>query len=366
MEFGGSVASSYELCKVLKLDLGFQVSVICSDRSSPGDSRKKLTAIQKEIDPYLQAIYCPSAWEYFKTLVASIKSSDAVWVNGFYGIYPSAAIVCASLINKPVVVSPRGSLQSAMYSRASKIKKLYTAVIARLASRDLILHFTHQNELRDSLAAFHVLKKNRNFVLANTFRPMQSTNKDISALRHRPEHKLKKLLYVGRLHPKKQIEKILWILARHESTTLTLVGGGDAQTIRMLRKEIEESGLERRVSFIGHVPREGLAKYYESHDVLCLLSREENFGNVVIEALYFGLPVFLSRNCPWEQLDELGFGVSSSATSPDELNHDFSRIDASVLVNTRLNGREFVLANYGRRAIAGLLKLKLEELDLCR
>ena len=45
-------------------------------------------------------------------------------------------------------------------------------------------------------------------------------------------------------------------------------------------------------------------------EILCLplMSKSENFGNVIVEALSQGTPAMASKGSPWQQLDEKGAG----------------------------------------------------------
>ena len=84
---------------------------------------------------------------------------------------------------------------------------------------------------------------------------------------------------------------------------LMIVGQG--QNEAKLRALVRELGLEGRVIFAGfHVDP---APFYASADLFVLSSDYEGFGNVIVEALSFGLPV-VSTDCPSGPAEILGYG----------------------------------------------------------
>jgi glycosyltransferase involved in cell wall biosynthesis len=101
--------------------------------------------------------------------------------------------------------------------------------------------------------------------------------------------------YVGRFVPGKGIDILLRASARlkfdHE---LLLVGRGPDEG--RLRRECEERGIAKRVTWAGPVHYESLPELYNAMDVLVLPSRttplwKEQFGRALIEAMACGVPV---------------------------------------------------------------------------
>ena len=100
----------------------------------------------------------------------------------------------------------------------------------------------------------------------------------------------KKYLFVGRLSKEKNIEMLIDIFNKLEDYKLTIVGSGPLE--EQLKGRANEN-----IIFVGNVVNLGIRKYFETNDILVLTSVSETWGLVVEEALYYGVPVIVSRNC---------------------------------------------------------------------
>ncbi len=107
------------------------------------------------------------------------------------------------------------------------------------------------------------------------------------------QHENKKLLYVGRFIYWKGMSSGLRAFAMyikmHPNTTLTMVGKGKAEHAwRALAQELK---IEDNIQWISWVDQEQLKNIYQDHDAFLFPSFHDSGGNVVIEAMSYGLPV---------------------------------------------------------------------------
>jgi glycosyltransferase involved in cell wall biosynthesis len=106
----------------------------------------------------------------------------------------------------------------------------------------------------------------------------------------------KRILTVGRLKTQKNHALLIDAFAKlagERDATLAIVG--DGALAPELAALIRERGLENRVLLPGFTPTPG--DWYEGADLFVLSSDYEGFGNVLVEAMHFGLPV-ISTDCP--------------------------------------------------------------------
>lgn len=101
--------------------------------------------------------------------------------------------------------------------------------------------------------------------------------------------------FVGRVTPDKGLDLLadaLAVLARRNIFgTLILVGGDDSLAAPQLRAQLRASGWT--ISELGHT--NDVESVYSAIDILCLPTKREGFGNVIIEAAAAGVPSIVTR-----------------------------------------------------------------------
>lgn len=116
----------------------------------------------------------------------------------------------------------------------------------------------------------------------------------------------KKILYVGMLKPGKNLPLLLRAFAplgQAGEAILALVGEGPER--QELAQLADELGIAHQVIIPGFTATPG--DWYATADLLVLASEYEGFGNVLVEALHYGLPV-VSTDCPYGPAEILGAG----------------------------------------------------------
>lgn len=104
-----------------------------------------------------------------------------------------------------------------------------------------------------------------------------------------------RLLTVGSLKDQKNHPLLLRAFAKLARPDAHLMILGEGQNERMLRELANELGISERVIFAEFHPDP--SPFYATSDLFVLSSDYEGFGNVLVEALSFGLPV-VSTDCP--------------------------------------------------------------------
>ena len=104
--------------------------------------------------------------------------------------------------------------------------------------------------------------------------------------------KIKVILVVGRLHAQKDPHLAISIFSHifSRDPSFRLIFLGDGELLESLKHYALELGLKDFIHFKGFV--EDYSSYLESSFALLHTARYEGFGNVIIESLSFGLPVF--------------------------------------------------------------------------
>ncbi|MDC0487156.1 glycosyltransferase [Amylibacter sp.] len=106
-----------------------------------------------------------------------------------------------------------------------------------------------------------------------------------------------RILTVGSLKAEKNHSLLLksFALMVHKDSKLIILGNGKGGSELRLRSLAKELGIDKRVIFAGF--HADPSPFYVTADLFVLSSDYEGFGNVIVEALSFGLPV-VSTDCP--------------------------------------------------------------------
>jgi glycosyltransferase involved in cell wall biosynthesis len=127
-----------------------------------------------------------------------------------------------------------------------------------------------------------------------------------------------RILTVGKLKEEKNQELLIRAFARLGEPAARLVIAGDGPLLDRLQSAAKELGVADRVVFPGYVSDPW--PLYAAADLFVLPSREESFGNVLVEALHAGLPIVSTRTTgAAEVLDGGRLGRLVERDDPDAL-----------------------------------------------
>lgn len=110
----------------------------------------------------------------------------------------------------------------------------------------------------------------------------------------------KRFLYIGRLSKVKNLETLIKVFNDLPNHHFTIVGDGE-------EKEYLQFIANKNIIFKPSIENTKLQAEFLNNDIFILPSISEPWGLVVEEALYFGLPVIVSKNCGSVELIKNGF-----------------------------------------------------------
>lgn len=120
----------------------------------------------------------------------------------------------------------------------------------------------------------------------------------------------KQILFLSRIHIKKGIEllidafdRIIKKNADMDDWTVAIVGNGEEEYIRELKRKVEGLNLRDKVKILAPVFGDAKVKLYQESSIFCLPSYSENFGMVIAEALSCGVPCITTNGTPWQLLN---------------------------------------------------------------
>lgn len=213
-----------------------------------------------------------------------------------------------------VVVTPRGELGRGAL-RIKRLKKhIYLMVTRAMGMYDQTLfHVTSDFERRDTEKWFEGrIRVIENLTDRERFARVVPADKERGIL---------KIVYISKIDRKKNLRYALQVLKMVEYSGKIAMGIygpiNDRRYWRECRKEINAMPETVSVTYHGEVRPSDVPSVLGQHHVLFLPTTNENFGHVIIEALSAGLPVLISDQTPWSNLQEIGVGWSLPLGKPD-------------------------------------------------
>lgn len=171
--------------------------------------------------------------------------------------------------------------------------------------------------------------------------------------------------FVGRLHPIKNIHVLLeaWHDLGKETSgcELVIVGDGDESYKNTLAEYVHTQNLNN-VIFTGFLSGDKLTECIRSFDYLLLVSKSENFGMVIPEALINGVPCIATKHTPWDELNSNGCGwwIKDGVQSLTETISDAIKLPEEERLEMGKRGIEFVKSTYSVEAVARKMQILYE------
>ena len=274
-----------------------------------------LMTINRGEEPWVEGVAHFANGRPFENVLLMVKP-DIVHLHGLWSVeLHRCAIICRRW-PVPYVIAPRGMLEP--WSLQQKwLKKriarwMYQDKDLKCASA---LHATAESEagqfrklgFKNSIIVspngVNVPKKDKN----STLQLQLKTPTD-------PDHR--RVLFVSRMHPKKGVMELVEAWGKVVSggvgewrswnveLVYTVSGELEKEYEAKVKARVKGLGLEDQFIFTGALNDDEKWDAYARADLFVLPTYSENFGIVVAEALWAGVPVVTTKGTPWAELDE--------------------------------------------------------------
>ena len=255
------------------------------------------------------------------------KSINIHWLHGFNilreGIYPDLKKIAKNY--DVIQVGGHESLTSCMLNRkfGDKVVNYQGPYYCKNNKGDIkksmifdktILPLSHKKNMivgtKSVLATDYLKSKGVKEVttigvgldLSNIIKPNSKLGKNefIETLKKIKKKNDKYLLYVGVLEDRRNIPFILEVLKEvvkiNKNYKLIIVGKGKPEYIEVCRNLVKEYKLKDNIIYQERLEQKYMDKLYGLADAFLLPTKYEIFGMVLLEAMYFKLPVFTTYN----------------------------------------------------------------------
>lgn len=328
---GGGVASCFRtLCKGL-VQVGVDVTVFttnASRKASPLDVPTDRTVNVSGVKiRYFPSTFGPKSLFDSRALTYALKQTahkyDLVYVSAVWQwISIDTARICHSK-KVPMVIGLHGSFARRLRNKGKWKKVLFRQLAVRQSlMRAAAIHLTSEAERVD---AGDWLEGRPSFVVPNAVDPalfysLPSQRKSFRQRYQIPEDS-HVVITVGRPDWKKRVDLVIRAIASKPEWHLLIVGPDNVGKAPVWRQLSSQLNVTDRVIWAGYLKEEELLGAYSAADLFALISQNENFGMVVVEALLCGLPVMVSPEVGvWEFLKDDDVGKVVPMTTDAVLN----------------------------------------------
>ena len=277
---------------------------------------------------------------------------DIVHFHGIWHLTLHGDQVACKARRIPYVISPRGSLDAWSMRQKAWKKKLALLLFQMKDMNDAAaLHVTAEMEAAHCRAIGYKGK----FIISpngvNLPEKLPAWSKHTDG-KHR-------MLFLSRMHPKKGVLELVEAWPKDNDgwrceLVYSLNGDEERKYEAEVKDRIRARGLEESFLLTGALDDHEKWSAYRRADCFVLPTHTENFGIVIAEAMYAGLPVLTTKNAPWEGLlkHNCGWWIN---LNHDELSNTLSeamRISDTERERMGERGRKYVCNCYSWPAIA--------------
>jgi len=244
----------------------------------------------------------------FENILLQVRP-QIVHMHGIWDFSLHRCVVVCRRCDIPYVIAPRGMLEPWSLQQKWLKKRL-----ARWLYQDVDLKYA---------AALHATAESE----AEQFRRLGFKNPVIVSPNgvnvpksfERIAHQNKHILFVSRMHPKKGVLELVEAYSACSKRSIRLKdwlvelvyttnSGLELEYEAKVKSRVHELGLDDKFIFTGALDDVAKWQAYASADLFVLPTYSENFGIVVAEALWAGLPVITTKGTPWCDLESAKCG----------------------------------------------------------
>lgn len=267
------------------------------------------------------------SWKVIREIHKALKP-DVLYFNSFFDGYLTLLPILfyrkKITKNTKLYVSPRGQLSYGAMSKKTIKKKIYVFFYRMFRLFQYFqFHFTTDYEVKQ--ARRYIDLKDYGFLVANNL-----INSDMLQKKYKPIEKKQnslRLVYISRIHPKKNLLLSLDLLKDVDfDVSLDIYGPLEDEIYwENCMKAITKLPKNITVKYLGVLNRDKIANVLSHSHFLYFLTKDENFGHVIAEALSVGCPIIISNNTPWTKIEEKSCGWEIDLNNLDRVKDIMSK-----------------------------------------
>ena len=298
-------------------------------------------------------VHCWGMQQSVERIIDELKP-DIIHIHSIWQWQLHLAARAARKKGVPYILAPRGTIEPWSLRQKWFKKKLALMTYQGYDFKHAVaIHCTAESEAKQAEALFPMKPV---FISPNAVNVP-------AALPQRRLHEdgFRRALFVSRFHYKKGLINLVdaWTKVRPLGWKMELVGTDSAGYLSVVKDHIQALGLQDDFIITGAMMDEDKWTAYRRADLFILPSFSENFGIVVAEALYAGVPVITTKATPWGDLESracgmwIDIGVDPLVRAIDRM----TRLTDATRHEMGMRGAELVRSKYTWGAIVpGLMR----------
>ncbi|OOM74340.1 putative teichuronic acid biosynthesis glycosyltransferase TuaC [Clostridium puniceum] len=259
-----------------------------------------------------------------------------------------AATFISQKYNIPLVITEHSSLKYAKYTKESYKKYIFEAY----EKADFLISVGNglKNELQEYV--------NRPIEVINNMVDLKlfDLNENIN-LENSEVNRNFKFFSCGFLEDGKGMDCLIKAFTKaFKAKKVTLRIGADGSLKPVLKKLIEDLGMDEQIKLLGALSRKEVSDEMKACDVFALASEHETFGVVYIEALASGKPIIGADNGGAEDIINEDNGIIAKKKNIEDLAKALIKIKDNYKIYDKYKIREKTIFSYSEKVLVEKLK----------
>lgn len=311
---GGPVRTIANMVDQLSHELDFRI--ITADRDSfdiapyPGIQVNAWNTVGAA-----QVYYAPPSTLTLARVIELLRHTphDVLYLNSFFNPkftgLPLLARWLKRVPHKPVVLATRGEFSAGAFEIKGWKKKPFVAVSRQVGLFDDVTWQASSDHEADDIR--RVLgSAAQDIVVAPDLPALMVDAEPDDVAAQREGNGPLRVVFLSRVSPKKNLDFALRVLGQVNVPVIFDIYGSvsDEGYWRDCQSHISRLPENIAVTYHGVITHEQVVPTFRNYDLFFFPTRGENYGHVIPEALTAGVPVLISDQTPWRDLDQQGVG----------------------------------------------------------
>lgn len=252
----------------------------------------------------------------FRRIINS-QNHDVVMLNGYFSEYSIKYLLLRKLnliMNRPVIILPRGDLSDGALSLKSWKKLFFIKVVKKFGIyKGLVWQATSKDE-RSNIKKI-MGDETKVYTIGNFAPKIRNEYKEIKASKR---SKKLNLVFISRITKVKNVKYAIEQVTKLEGQVNFDIYGpiSDVNYWNECLDLLQRLPSNITITYKGSIENEKVLDVLKNADLMFLPTLGENFGHVIVESLIAQTPVLISDQTPWKNLEEHGIGWDLPLDNP--------------------------------------------------